>query len=285
MTMTAYARKAGGHSVPTTKSLPTMYDLPYDKNPEEPGLDEFHVWQSVLLGQTFCPPDYVKDRILTAIDLNLYYDPDNTLNYKRPDWFAVLDAPLVPGDDLRLSYVIWQEKVVPFVVVELLSQSTQKEDLGKTIGKSEAPPTKWEVYEQILGIPYYAVYSRHTNVFRAFRLDGGKFREIDLAEKRLWLPEIKLGLGLWHGRFNEKERWWLRWYDAAGDWIPTVKEGKQQALERAEQDKQRALERAEQDKQRALERAEQDKQRALERERKRTEKLITQLRALGVNPE
>jgi len=34
--------------------------------------------------------------------------------------------------DLRLSYVIWIEGVVPFLVVELLSPGTESEDLGQT---------------------------------------------------------------------------------------------------------------------------------------------------------
>ncbi len=75
--------------------------------------------------------------------------------------------------DLRLSYVIWQEGVAPFVVVELLSPGTEKEDLGETVAENlsnkgeqlegngnmgeiaDKPPGKWEVYEQILRIPYY----------------------------------------------------------------------------------------------------------------------------------
>jgi Uma2 family endonuclease len=56
---------------------------------------------------------------------------------------------------MRYSYVVWQEKVIPFIVVELLSEGTEKEDLGKTLREIKEPPTKWEVYEQILKIPYY----------------------------------------------------------------------------------------------------------------------------------
>ncbi|MEH2324649.1 MAG: hypothetical protein V7K32_13990 [Nostoc sp.] len=49
--------------------------------------------------------------------------------------------------DLRLSYVIWQEGVDPFLVlVELLSPGTEQEDLGKTLPEVNRPPTKWEVY-------------------------------------------------------------------------------------------------------------------------------------------
>jgi DNA-binding NarL/FixJ family response regulator len=40
-----------------------------------------------------------------------------------------------------------------------------------------------------------------------------------------------LGLGLWRGRHQGVEDQWLRWYDAAGDWIPTNRE----RADRAEQ--------------------------------------------------
>lgn len=87
-----------------------MYDLP-SEDPEEPGLpDAFHLLQPELLRLTFRPPSYPKDTVFTASDMNLYYDVRQPLWYKRPDWFGVLDVPrLYDGQDMRLSYVIWQE--------------------------------------------------------------------------------------------------------------------------------------------------------------------------------
>jgi Uma2 family endonuclease len=106
--------------------------------------------------------------------MNLYYDVDHPLWHKRPDWFAVVGVPrLYEGRDMRLSYVVWQERVNPYVVVELLSPGTEKEDLGQTERAPGTPPTKWEVYEQILRVPYYVLFDRYTNNLRAFRLVGG----------------------------------------------------------------------------------------------------------------
>ncbi|MHC5732404.1 MAG: hypothetical protein ACYTXY_51775, partial [Nostoc sp.] len=99
-----------------------MYDLP-SEYPEDSGLpDEFHILQPRLLGDTFSPPTYLADQVLVASDLNIYYDLHHPLWYKRPDWFAVVGVSrLYEQRDLRLSYVIWQEGVAPFVMVELLS--------------------------------------------------------------------------------------------------------------------------------------------------------------------
>lgn len=256
------------------QTLPTMYDLP-SEDPEEPGLpDEFHDYQPQLLRETFQPPRYMPDRFFVASDLNLYYTVRHPLWHKRPDWFAVLGVSrLYDARDLRLSYVIWQEAAAPYVVVELLSPSTEREDLGHTERGPDEPPTTWTVYEQILRIPYYVVFSRYTDEVHYFELMGGHYREIQPARQRLWLPEAGVGLGLWLGTYQGLERQWLRCYDANGAWILTPHEQEQQ---RATQEYQRA----EQERQRA----EQEHQRA-EQEHQRAERLAAQLRALGITPE
>ncbi|PPS43448.1 Uma2 family endonuclease [Chroococcidiopsis sp. TS-821] len=238
---------------PARETLPTMYDLP-SEDPEEPGLpDEFHDFQPELLRMTFQPPAYPLEQVFSASDMNLYYDVRHPNRYKRPDWFGVVGvSKLYEGRDLRLSYVIWQEGVNPFVVVELLSPDTEAEDLGRTEQKDNQPPTKWQVYEQILRIPYYVVFSRYTERLQVFRLQGGHYQELDLSEPKVWMPEIALGLGLWQGEFAGINRLWLRWYDRKGNWVSTE----------AEQERQRA-----------------------EQERRRAERLAQQLRALGIDPD
>lgn len=241
---------------PAREVLPTMYDLP-SEDPQEPGLpDEFHLVQSQLLRETFCPLTYPADQIFTASDLNLYYDVRHTLWYKRPDWFAVLGVSrLHEQRDLRLSYVVWQEGVDPFIVVELLSPGTEKEDLGQTLRDVDQPPTKWEVYERILKVPYYVVFDRYSDRLQAFGLILNRYQALELPENRLWLEDLQLGLGLWQGTYQGTERPWLRWYDAAGNWILTPTEQEAQTLS------------------------------LLTQERQRAERLAQQLRALGIDPE
>ncbi len=121
---------------------------------------------------------------------------------------------------------------MPFLVVELLSPGTEQEDLGKTLREVNQPPTKWEVYERILRVPYYVIYDRYENHLRAFQLQGTSYEAISLIENRFWLQELELGLGLWQGTYQQTTGLWLRWYNAAG-WVPTSKE-------KAEQERQRA---------------------------------------------
>lgn len=136
--------------------------------------------------------------------------------------------------DLRLSYVIWQEGVSPFVAVELLSPGTEKEDFGETTSLPGKPPTKWEVYEKILRIPYYIIFDRYTDQLRTFRFNAGCYEPLSLLDNRLWIPELKSGIGSWQGTYRGIQRIWLRWYDESGQWIKTDEERASTERRRAE---------------------------------------------------
>ncbi|KYC37960.1 hypothetical protein WA1_05565 [Scytonema hofmannii PCC 7110] len=261
--------------VPVDETLPTMYDLPSD-NPEEPGLpDEFHLFQPLLLMLTFLPDGWNPELVYSAIDLNLYYDVEHTLWYKRPDWFGVVGVQrLYQGQDLRLSYVTWQEKVNPTVVVELLSPGTEDEDLGETESEPDEPPTKWFVYEKILQVPYYVIFSRYTNKLQGFRLVDGEYQVMNLTDGRLLIPELGLSLGLWEGSFRGIPRLWLRWLTLNGELIPHPSEEAIAAKQEAQQAKQET--------QQAKQETQQAKQEADEAKR-RAEKLTERLRQLGID--
>jgi hypothetical protein len=85
-----------------------------------------------------------------------------------------------------------------------------------------------------------------------FHWQAGRYQALTLSEGKVWLPEIQLGIGLWHGAYQGLERQWLRWYDVQHHWIFTPVEREQQ---RTEQERQRA------------------------------ERLAAQLRALGIEPQ
>jgi hypothetical protein len=190
---------------------------------------------------------------------------------------------LYEGRDSRFSYVYWQEGQAPLIVVELLSPGTEKEDLGKTLRDAKNPPTKWEVYERILRVPYYAVFSRESAELRIFQLTGMRYTEVTGHGGSLWIPAAGLGLGLWQGNYHGEERLWLRWRDSYGVWIPTDSEQTEQSRSRTEQErkmKEATLLRETQLRQRA-EQAEQ----TAEQERSRADRLAELLRQLGQDPD
>jgi Uma2 family endonuclease len=213
-----------------------MYDLP-SESLEDAGLpDEYHDLQPQLLSATFRPAAYARGEFFTGTDINLYYDSDHLQWYKRPDWFAAVGVPrLYGGTDMRLSYVVWQEPANPAVIVELLSPGTEQEDLGQTQPVEGQPPTKWQVYEEILQIPHYIVYDRYSRTLRAFQLEAGRYQQRPLTETRVWIADLNLGLGLWQGMYDEVPSFWLRWYDADGNWVLTEAEQERQRADQAQQ--------------------------------------------------
>ncbi|MDB9315447.1 Uma2 family endonuclease [Spirulina sp. CS-785/01] len=244
-----------------------MYDLP-SENPEDPGLpDEFHDLQPDLLTQTCQTPRYSPQDYFVASDLNLYYNSEHPLWYKRPDWFVVLGVRRSNRQqDLRLSYVIWQELVSPFLVVELASPGTENEDLGRKARRADGTPTKWEVYEQILQVPYYIIYDRYENQLRAFRLQSGQYEALEVSQG-VWFEELELGLGLWQGSYEGVEGLWLRFYNRLRNWIPTPSE--RATLAESERDRER------QEKEQT--------QTALEEERRKNQQLRERLAQLGID--
>jgi Uma2 family endonuclease len=221
--------------------LPTMYDLPSEEIGDSGLPDQYHFWQGELLSETFVPSNYPSSEVFVACDLNLYYDLQHPLWYKRPDWFAAVGVDrFYQKTEPRLSYVIWQEKVKPFVIVELLSPSTQKEDLGLLRNDQGKTPYKWEVYETILQIPYYVVFDGRSNKLRLFKLVNRRYQSENVGNGEYWFTEIELGLKLAFCKYQDLNRIWLRWYDRSGNLIPTTAEQFKQEKKRVKEEKQRA---------------------------------------------
>jgi len=83
-------------------------------------------------------------------------------------------------------------------------------------------------------VPYYVTFSRYNDELRIFKLSGPHYQEVTDHQGRFWVEGAKLGLGLWRGRYLNEDRLWLRWYDHAGNWIPTPDEVAEQERQRAE---------------------------------------------------
>jgi Uma2 family endonuclease len=264
---------------PPRQTLPTMYDLPSEEI-GDPGMpDQYNVRPLILLHETFRPPAVPTDEVFSAIELNLYYDESHPRWYVQPDWFGVIGAPQIP---FRWRYAIWEEQAAPLIVVEMFSPRLEEELLGSPDRDPTKPPTKWEIYEQILRIPYYVVFDGEREGLRIFRLNGARYQEITGHGGRFPVAEAGLWLGLWQGSFYRSERLWLRWYDAEGNLIPTVEEQAERARLEAEVGRREAAyaRNLEQLRQRA-EQAEQ----MLERERQRAERLAGLLRQMGQDPD
>lgn len=171
-----------------------------------------------------------------AGNMFLYYNLEQaqTLSYRGPDLFVVKD---VDGTRPRPYWAIWLEGGrAPNFIMELLSESTRREDLG----------TKKDLYERVLRVPEYVCYgpdpTQHTKVeFYLWRLNGERYREVDANERGWrWSEVLGVWLGTWEGEYNGMRTRWLRLYDAEGQLIPTAAELLEQERQRAEAERQRA---------------------------------------------
>jgi Uma2 family endonuclease len=158
---------------------------------------------------------------LFGIDMGIYYEPD--LPPIVPDAFLSLGVERCYSEELRPSYVLWDEEVIPSLVIEVVSATYRQEYT-----------TKLEKYAS-LGVLYYAIYSSQRR--RKARLEVHKLIEgrYELQPSHpVWMPEINLGIGYERGDYGGVIREWLYWYDESGQRYPTPNERIQQESERAE---------------------------------------------------
>ena len=197
-----------------------------------------------------------------GVDMGIYYHPDEPAIVA--DGFLALSVPRIIDEDLRLSYVLWEEQKVPMMVLEVVSQTRRGEYTQKK-----------EDYAQ-LGILYYVIYNPLRK--RKPRLEVYKLEDNDyqlLEGEPVWLSEINLGIGREEGTYQGIKREWLYWYDEKGERYLTPEEqivATQQQLQGTEK---RAL--------LAEEQLQQERQRA-ESERARSQRLEELLRSHGIDP-
>ena len=205
--------------LPSSEELPDSDDTPVDNELQDliPGL------LKAILAWLW------RDRWdwFFGVDMGVYYDPDRPAIV--PDGFLSLGVSRVTDEELRLSYVLWEEQRVPSFVLEVVSKKYRREY-----------STKKQLYAE-MGVLYYAVYSsrrRRKPPLEIYQLINGEYHL--LSGNPVWMPEIGLGLGRDRGTYQGILREWLYWYDETGQRYPTFEERADQAEERADQAEERA---------------------------------------------
>jgi Uma2 family endonuclease len=275
--------------LPTAADLPDADDTPVDNELQN---DIPNILLNLLRGIWGDRTDW-----FFGVDMCIYYEPNIEEPKKSksivPDGFLALGVKPRPDRGGRLSYVLWEEKVPPILVLEVVSNKygSEYED-------------KLEQYQN-LGILYYVIYNplsgrggRHKNrqSLEVYKLIDGKYELLESVSlihedgKMVWMPEILLGIGCESGIRGNWEREWVYWYDRNCVRYPTDDErvelerlGKQQAEAIALQEYQ-----ARQQAELVLlqERLIADRERLeKEQEKQQKEKLAAYLRSLGINPD
>ncbi len=136
-----------------------------------------------------------------GVDMGIYYDPNQPAIV--PDGFLSIGVPRIIDEDLRLSYVLWEEKKLPIFVLEVVSQTRRGEYTKKK-----------EFYAE-MGILYYVIYNplrKRKPRLEVYKLNNGEYQ---LQEgEMIWLPELNIGIGKDLGTYQGIEREWLYWYDS-----------------------------------------------------------------------
>ena len=134
-----------------------------------------------------------------------------------PDAFLSLGVERVRRNQLRKSYVVWEEDdIVPIFALEIVSQTPGGEY-----------DEKMSIYAR-LGVVYYVIYNPdywrrdQQEPFQVYQLVNGIYQR-QIGEP-FFMPEIGLGVGRGVGNHRGLQREWLYWFDQQGNRILTPEE-------------------------------------------------------------
>ena len=197
--------------LPSAEDLPDSDDTPVD-NELQNFIPNFllstlaHIWSERM--------DW-----FFGVDMGIYYDPYQPAI--APDGFLSVGVPRIIDEDLRLSYLLWEEQTVPILVLEVVSQTRRGEYT-----------TKKNFYAE-MGVLYYVVYNplrKRKPKLEVYQLQNSQYQL--LAGEPVWLSELGLGIGREIGIYQGIKREWLYWYDEQGKRYLTPEEELRSAQQR-----------------------------------------------------
>ncbi len=214
--------------------LPTHLDLPDKDNSVVENL--FELPQAMLLTETLLPTLqklHPEGRYAVGGNALIYFrytEEDPLKGCRAPDWFYVPGVPpMAANGHPRRSYVMWQEKVAPTVLLEFAS-GVGDEERDRTPEEG-----KFWIYERQIRPLYYGIFAFYEGSLEMYHLRKGRFRRAAPNRRgRYPVPELGVELGLWRGSYvNQGDVLFLRWYDRRGRLLLT-------GHELAEEEKRRA---------------------------------------------
>jgi Uma2 family endonuclease len=146
-----------------------------------------------------------------GINMALYAHPEQLPIVA--DGFLSLGVERFFDEELRSSYVLWEEEVVPSLVLEVVAVTPSNEYTSKL-----------DEYAK-MGVLYYVIY--HSQRRRKPKLEIHKLVKGEYklqTSKPCWMPEIGLGLGVERGDHCGLTREWLYWYTKENQRYPTPAE-------------------------------------------------------------
>ena len=183
----------------------------------------WHAHSGMLLKAGYVTARAERRDFFVGINTFFYYSIHQVRNndFIGPDVYFVNG---VDGSRKRRYWATWDEDGrYPDVIIELLSDSTERTDLT----------TKKDLYATRFRTPEYFCIGYEVGRLLGWRLGSGLVYEpiVPDADGRLWSEQLQLSIGPWQGSFLTETYTWARFYDQDGALVPTPDEA---ATERAE---------------------------------------------------
>lgn len=170
-----------------------------------------------------------------AVDIGLYHTAGEDPRVPVvPDALLALNVLRHRGETWRSNYVVWEERIPPLWVLEMVSRTYNQEYAAKM-----------ELYAEI-GILYTVIYSpfrfgprqQRSDRLEVYRLEEGVYQRI--RGEPMWMPEIGLGIGEDSMVQGGIELECLFWYGQEGNRHPIPGEALRTTIAQLEQERQRA---------------------------------------------
>ncbi len=174
---------------------------------------------------------------LTTTNYGICATLNNKTVVKAPDW-GYVQSIRVPRSEVIRSYTPQLQGDIPVIVMEFISDTEGKEYSSKPT----YPPGKWFFYEKVLEVPNYAIFEPSTGELEVYKLDDSGNYQLQTpdANNRYFIAQINLFLGVWQGIRENRNDYWLRWWDENGELLLWGSEAATQQHQRAEAESQRA---------------------------------------------
>ncbi|MEQ8995617.1 MAG: Uma2 family endonuclease [Coleofasciculus sp. B1-GNL1-01] len=147
---------------------------------------------------------------------------------EAPDWFYVPNVSPTLNGQVRRSYVLWQELIPPFIVLEFASGNGAEERDRTPLFPEEGgmqKPGKFWIYEQVIRPAFYGIYEVSRASIEVYHLIEGQYQVIPANERGHYaIAPLGLELGIWQGQYQNIELPWLRWWDDQGNLLLTGRE-------------------------------------------------------------
>ncbi len=168
---------------------------------------------------------------LTTTNYGICATLNNKVVVKAPDW-AYIQSIRVPRSEVIRSYTPQLQGDIPVLVMEFISDTEGKEYSSKPT----YPPGKWFFYGKVLQVPNYGIFEPSIGELEVYKLDDSGNYQLQTpdANNRYFIAQMNLFLGVWQGIRENRNDYWLRWWDENGELLLWGSEAATQQRQRAE---------------------------------------------------